>query len=103
MTGIEHDQTSHSPGPTSGTGQKAKYSLRAHIVRFAPDSGLNSDIPACLKRARRRHRRYRASQHKQAMKSPLWLSPHCSRTPAFLSPSSMSSYSRRNCGLLECA
>ena len=28
----------------SGSGQKAKYSLRAHIVRFAPDSGLNSDL-----------------------------------------------------------
>jgi hypothetical protein len=25
-------------------GQKAKYSLRAHIVRFAPESGLKSDI-----------------------------------------------------------
>ena len=24
-------------------GQKAKYSLRAHIVRFAPDSGLKLD------------------------------------------------------------
>jgi hypothetical protein len=28
----------------SVTGQKAKYSLRAHIVRFAPESGLKSDI-----------------------------------------------------------
>src|SRR5450759_1489875 len=28
----------------SHMGQKAKYSLRAHIVRFAPDSGRNSDI-----------------------------------------------------------
>src|SRR5258708_8023526 len=27
-------------------GQKAKYSLRAHIVRFAPESGLKSDIAA---------------------------------------------------------
>jgi hypothetical protein len=25
-------------------GQKAKYSLRAHRVRFAPESGLKSDI-----------------------------------------------------------
>src|SRR6266436_1779686 len=33
----------------------------------------------------------------------IWLSPHCSRTPAFLSPSRMSSNSRRNCGLLEYA
>jgi hypothetical protein len=28
----------------SALGQKAKYSLRAHIVRFAPESGLKSDI-----------------------------------------------------------
>ena len=28
----------------SQLGQKAKYSLRAHIVRFAPESGLKSDI-----------------------------------------------------------
>ena len=28
----------------SGLGQKAKYSLRANIVRFAPESGLKSDI-----------------------------------------------------------
>jgi hypothetical protein len=26
------------------SGQKAKYSLRAHRVRFAPESGLKSDI-----------------------------------------------------------
>jgi hypothetical protein len=25
-------------------GQKAKYSPRAHVVRFAPDNGLKSDI-----------------------------------------------------------
>src|SRR5450631_4304704 len=31
----------------SQMGQKAKYSLRADIVRFAPDSGLNSDIAPC--------------------------------------------------------
>jgi hypothetical protein len=28
----------------SEVGQKAKYSLRAHIVRFAPETGLKSDI-----------------------------------------------------------
>ena len=31
-------------GQTSVQGQKAKYSLRAHIVRFAPVSGLKSAI-----------------------------------------------------------
>jgi hypothetical protein len=30
--------------PMSELGQKAKYSLRVHIVRFTPDSGLKSDI-----------------------------------------------------------
>jgi hypothetical protein len=29
---------------TSAVGQKAKYSLRAHIVCFAPESGLKTDI-----------------------------------------------------------
>jgi hypothetical protein len=33
----------------------------------------------------------------------IWLSSHCSRTPAFLSPAMMSSNSRRNCGWLEYA
>ena len=28
----------------SELGQKAKYSLRAHLVCFAPDNGLKSDI-----------------------------------------------------------
>ena len=32
-------------------GQKAKYSLRAHIVRYTPNSRLNSDIAACPERA----------------------------------------------------
>src|ERR1035437_9881096 len=31
-------------GRTIHPGQKAKYSLRAHIVRFAPESGLKSDL-----------------------------------------------------------
>jgi hypothetical protein len=35
----------------SVSGQKAKYSLRAHRVRFAPESGLNSDIAPCPKSA----------------------------------------------------
>ena len=30
--------------PMSLLGQKAKYSLRAHTVRFTPDNGLKSDI-----------------------------------------------------------
>jgi hypothetical protein len=33
-------------------GQKAKYSLRAHVFRFAPDSGLMSDIARGPKDAR---------------------------------------------------
>jgi hypothetical protein len=33
------------------SGQKAKYSLRAHVFRFTPESGLKSDIARCLKRA----------------------------------------------------
>jgi hypothetical protein len=28
----------------SQLGQKAKYSLRAHVFRFTPESGLKSDI-----------------------------------------------------------
>jgi hypothetical protein len=32
-------------GSTSvNPGQKAKYSLRAHMVRYAPETGLKSDI-----------------------------------------------------------
>ncbi len=37
--------------PMSETGPKAKYSLRAHVFRFTPESGLKSDIARCLKRA----------------------------------------------------
>ena len=36
----------------SELGQKAKYSLRAHIVRFAPESGLKSDLAGGPFRAR---------------------------------------------------
>jgi hypothetical protein len=32
-------------------GQKAKYSLRADVFRFAPESGLKSDITPCPVRA----------------------------------------------------
>jgi hypothetical protein len=39
----------------SELGQKAKYSLGADVFRFAPESGLKSDIAACLKRATSRH------------------------------------------------
>jgi hypothetical protein len=33
------------------SGKKAKYSLRADVFRFGPESGLNSDITACPKSA----------------------------------------------------
>jgi hypothetical protein len=32
-------------------GQKAKYSLRADVFRFTPESGLKSDITTCPKSA----------------------------------------------------
>src|SRR6478735_6041184 len=35
----------------SVTGQKAKYSLGADVFRFAPESGLKSDIAPCPKGA----------------------------------------------------
>src|SRR5258706_4178882 len=38
----------------SELGQKAKYSLRADVFRFTPESGLKSDITACPKSARKR-------------------------------------------------
>ena len=38
----------------SQLGQKAKYSLRAHIVRFAAESGLKSDVAGGPFRAIRR-------------------------------------------------
>src|ERR1700682_5646700 len=38
----------------SQMGQKAKYSLRADVFRFAPDSGLKSDIAGGPFRARKR-------------------------------------------------
>jgi hypothetical protein len=40
-------------GTMSELGQKAKYSLREHIVRFAPDSGLKSDMVGGPFRAKR--------------------------------------------------
>jgi hypothetical protein len=39
----------------SETGQKAKYSLRADVFRFAPESGLKSDIAPCPKSAMSGH------------------------------------------------
>jgi hypothetical protein len=39
----------------SASGQKAKYSPRAHEVRFAPDNGLKSDLAGGPFRADRRH------------------------------------------------
>jgi hypothetical protein len=35
----------------SPSGQKAKYSLRADVFRFTPESGLKSDIAPCSFRA----------------------------------------------------
>ena len=40
-----------SAGHVSAPGQTAKYSLRVHIFRFAPESGLKSDIAPCPVRA----------------------------------------------------
>jgi hypothetical protein len=42
--------------PMTVVGQKAKYSLRAHRVRFAPDYGLKSNIAARPSWAKLRHR-----------------------------------------------
>ena len=42
------------PGPTR---QKAKYSLRAYVFRFAPESELKSDSAPCRFRATIRRRR----------------------------------------------
>jgi hypothetical protein len=39
----------------SQTGQKAKYSLRADVFRFGPESGLKTDIAPCPKSANKRH------------------------------------------------
>jgi len=36
----------------SQMGQKAKYSLRADVFRFTPESGLKSDIGPCPFRAK---------------------------------------------------
>jgi hypothetical protein len=38
-------------GRMSHMGQKAKYSLRADVFRFTPESGLKSDIAPCRFRA----------------------------------------------------
>ena len=45
-------------------GQKAEYSLRAHRVRFAPESGLTLDIAGGPFRANKRHgRRFAANSY----------------------------------------
>jgi hypothetical protein len=51
---LTHDRS--DPDPMSELGQKAKYSLRAHIVCFAPESGLKTDIAGGPFRANKRHR-----------------------------------------------
>ena len=50
----------------SHLGQKAKYSLRAHIIRCAPESGLKADIAGGPFRARKRHRFIRLKVKKAA-------------------------------------
>ena len=67
-------------------------------VRYAPAS---DQIPHRNEMTRCARRRPCYSSCLTGSKQWRFLSPHCSRTPAFLSPSTMSSYSRRNCGLLE--
>ena len=44
LAGFSDFCTYKKTAPMSEAGQKAKYSLRAHIVRFAPESRLKSDI-----------------------------------------------------------
>ena len=44
----------------------AKYSLRAHIVRFAPESGLKSDIAGGP---------FRATEHRELVQRILTASP----------------------------
>jgi hypothetical protein len=41
----------HERHAMSEMGQKAKYSLGVDVFRFTPESGLKSDITACLFRA----------------------------------------------------
>ena len=50
----------------SQMGQKAKYSLRADVFRFTPESGLKSDIGPCPFRANTRRQ-----LHLQAFSSSL--------------------------------
>jgi hypothetical protein len=42
----------------SELGQNRKSSMRAHVFRFAPESGLKSDIASCPKSASMRHRKW---------------------------------------------
>jgi hypothetical protein len=52
-------------------GQKAKYSLRAHAVRFASDNGLTLDIALCPKSAQKATSRVQAAQKKKRPKAAL--------------------------------
>ena len=64
LAGFSDFCTYKKTAPMSEAGQKAKYSLRAHIVRFAPNSGLTSDVPPCPRSANsgRQHSHCDASQ-----------------------------------------
>jgi hypothetical protein len=55
LAGFSDFCTYKKTAPMSEAGQKAKYSLRAHIVRFAPNSGLTSDVPPCPRSAKLGH------------------------------------------------
>ena len=61
----DDDQRNHQSKPANAArlargmserGQKAKYSVRAHVFRFGPESGLKLDIARGSKGATRRHR-----------------------------------------------
>jgi hypothetical protein len=55
----------------SGWGQKAKYSLGVDVFRFAPESGLKSDIAPCPKGAMKRLvQRNKFRKFRPAMRSP---------------------------------
>src|SRR5258707_14107830 len=51
-----------------GLGQKAKYSLRADVFRFAPESGLKSDIAPCPKGANN-GLMHRSKEHRHSITS----------------------------------
>jgi len=51
MDVIDHNARFPASVVTAASGQNAKYSLRADVFRFTPESRLNSDIAPCLKSA----------------------------------------------------